>query len=105
MPSASRAVMVSGTAALAALGQHLRLALCDATVVGGEFGGRPILALADVPAVFQQALLPAPHVQHKPRYRRVGHRGERRTDAAVDRVNAAVEVDVDLPVERGDQIG
>src|SRR5215203_3711731 len=99
------AVLLFARAALPAADLHQRLGERALAVVAGELGPGPRPGLAELGVVDEQALVAALHREDEPGDRRVGDRPEGVADPRVDRVDPAGEVDVDLPVERGDQVG
>ena len=84
--------------------KFLIVALDDA-ILTADANSREQRCLADVGAVDQESPLATVEAQVEPGDRCVGDRLEGGAQTAADRFDLAVEVDVDLAVEGGDEVG
>ena len=61
--------------------------------------------LAKIGGVDQEPALAAPHGQGEFRHRDIGNGFKAGADSATNGVNPPIEIDVDLPIQGGDQVG
>src|SRR5680860_1759896 len=93
------------TLALLAAVRDPRAEALGAAVLGAHVDRRPTGEAADVLGVDDQAALAAAHVEHEAGDRGVGEDVEGAADPALDRVDAADQLDVELALEVGDHVG